>query len=110
MLSSIPATRFSPVMPLSLPKIASKMSNYSISRESVMSEQELALRNKKDKEIFRVLREARSSFRLAASKSKNLKLKEASQVSIFEQAFSPLLRLSYEKLLKRRPLLPCVNT
>lgn len=62
------ALRFATIVPLTLPKNAAVMSNYSISRNSVLSEQELLQRNRKDKELFRILREARSMSRTLSNK------------------------------------------
>jgi CRP-like cAMP-binding protein len=66
------AFRF-PHMPLSLPKNAAKMSNYAISRDSTMSEQELIIRNKREKDLFRIMREIRSMFRILTSNSNTIR-------------------------------------
>ena len=64
------ALRFATLVPLKLPRHAATMSNYSISRNSVLSEQELLQRNRKDKELFRILKEARSMTRTISNNAK----------------------------------------
>jgi len=49
-------------MPLKLPKNAEKMSLYAVSKKSTMSEKEFVVHNRKDKELFQMLREARLSY------------------------------------------------
>lgn len=53
------AVRFSLTMPMLLPKGAAEMSNYAISRDSVLSERSLRIRNTKEKDFARTLREIR---------------------------------------------------
>lgn len=56
------ASKFAFTMPLSLPKKAETMSNYALSRDSILSDKELSSRNFKRKELFRIMRETRTLF------------------------------------------------
>ena len=82
------ALRFSTIVPLTLPKNAAVMSNYSISRNSVLSEQELLQRNRKDKELFRILREVRSLSRTLANKRTTLRIaRDTAEVRPWEMSY-----------------------
>ena len=98
------AFRF-PHMPLSLPKNAAKMSNYAISRDSTMSEQELIIRNKREKDLFRIMREIRSMFRILTSNSNTIRHRgiEVCQIQIdsIEIFVSFILNLSEMSLFYR---------
>ena len=60
-----------PTMPLSLPVDAALMSKYSISRESVMSDQELKNRKDKNLVLCRYLSDARTLFRTSLARAKD---------------------------------------
>jgi len=66
-----------PTMPWTIPREALIMSKYSISRESVMSDQELKLRKEKSLVLCRYIRDARSSFRASMRKYASNNLKES---------------------------------
>lgn len=78
------ALRFATIVPLTLPRHAATMSNYSISRNSVLSEQELLQRNKTEKELFRILKEARSMTRSISNNAKVTPRISRSKMQVFE--------------------------
>ncbi len=59
LLNTFTAMHFSLTMPLSLPKRAAEISNYALSKDSILSERDLRIRNRKEKEFSRTLREIR---------------------------------------------------
>ena len=58
-----------PAMPMTLPRNALSMSKYSISHESVMSDQELKVRKERNLVLCKYLRDARSSFRASCARA-----------------------------------------
>lgn len=67
------AMRFSLTMPLSLPKRAAEISNYALSKDSILSERDVKIRNLKEKEFARTLREIRLLCRTVAAKANTQK-------------------------------------
>jgi hypothetical protein len=84
-------------MPLSLPKKSAKMSNYSLSQNSVLSDQELSSRSRKDKELFRLIREARSDL----SKLDNMKHIEVISQVRFIMFYLPQIQILEELLISQ---------
>ena len=61
--------KFSLTMPLSLPKRAAEISNYALSKDSILSERGLQVRNRREKEFSRTLREIRLQCRTVSAKA-----------------------------------------
>lgn len=59
---------------MTLPKATSKISNYAITRDSLLSEHDIFVRNQKDKELFRILKEARSLSRTFLNRLKGCEM------------------------------------
>jgi hypothetical protein len=73
---------FSLTMPLSLPTRAAEISNYALSNDSILSERDLKIRNRKEKEFSRTLREIRLLCRTISAKANVQKPKVSRNIEL----------------------------